>query len=73
MKMKKLFRSTTDSKLTGLCGGIGQWLGVDPNIIRILAVIAAFFSLGTVILIYFIATLIVPKADSSDFRFADHY
>ncbi|WP_139991252.1 PspC domain-containing protein [Paenibacillus paridis] len=71
--MKKLFRSTTDSKLTGLCGGLGQWLGIDSTIIRLLVVITSFFSFGAVILAYFIATLIVPKATSQDFRFADHY
>jgi phage shock protein C len=63
MNMRKLFRSTTDSKLTGLCGGIGQWLGVDPTIIRLLVVIAALFSCGAVILGYFITTLFVPKAN----------
>lgn len=72
-EMKKLFRSTTDSKLTGLCGGIGQWLGIDSTIIRLLVVIAAFFSFGAVILIYFLATLFVPKAANHDFRFVDHY
>ncbi|OMF34740.1 hypothetical protein BK133_11880 [Paenibacillus sp. FSL H8-0548] len=71
--MKKLFRSTTDSKLTGLCGGIGQWLGVDPTIIRLIVVIASFFSFGAVILAYFIATLFVPKAPNHDFRFVDHH
>ncbi|WP_141502717.1 PspC domain-containing protein [Paenibacillus luteus] len=71
--MKKLFRSTTDSKLTGLCGGLGQWLGIDPTIIRLLVVITSFFSFGAVLIAYFIATLVVPKAPSQDFRFADHY
>lgn len=71
--MKKLFRSTTDSKLTGLCGGIGQWLGIDSTIIRMLVVIAAFFSFGAVILAYFIATLFVPKATGNDFRYVNHY
>ncbi|WP_337100890.1 PspC domain-containing protein [Paenibacillus sp. YIM B09110] len=70
--MKKLFRSTTDSKLSGLCGGIGEWMGIDPTIVRLLVVIASFFSFGAVAVIYLIATLVVPKA-SQDFRFVDHY
>ncbi|MDQ0063602.1 PspC domain-containing protein [Paenibacillus harenae] len=70
--MKKLFRSTTDSKLSGLCGGMGEWLGIDPTIIRLLVVIASFFSFGAVAVIYLIATLVVPKANQ-DFRFVDHY
>lgn len=73
MIMKKLFRSTTDSKMTGLCGGIGQWLNIDTTIIRLLFVIAAFFSFGTVILVYFIATLFVPKSPYSELRPIDHY
>ena len=67
--MKRLFRSTTDSKLTGLCGGIGQWLGIDSTIIRLLVVIASFFSFGAVILAYFIATLFVPKAANNHFSY----
>lgn len=67
--MKKLFRSTTDSKLTGLCGGIGQWLGIDSTIIRLLVIISAFFSFGAVILVYFIASLFVPKAINNNFSY----
>lgn len=59
--MNKLFRSTTDSKLTGLCGGIAEWLGVNPTIIRLIVVIAALCSFGTVALLYFIGCILVPK------------
>ncbi|GKU76180.1 PspC domain-containing protein [Paenibacillus sp. L3-i20] len=71
--MKKLFRSTTDSKLTGLCGGLAQWFGIDSTIVRLLVVISAFFSFGGTILAYFIATLFVPKDTSNGFRTVDHY
>ncbi|MHA6480527.1 PspC domain-containing protein [Paenibacillus sp. strain BS8-2] len=71
--MKKLFRSTSDSKLTGLCGGLGQWLGIDSNIVRMLVVIAGFFSFGSVLLVYLIASIFIPKAPYNDFRFVDHY
>lgn len=71
--MKKLFRSTADSKIAGLCGGIGQWLGIDSTIVRLLVVVAALFSFGGVILAYFIATLFIPKDSSNNFRFVDHY
>ncbi|WP_338552815.1 PspC domain-containing protein [Paenibacillus sp. KS-LC4] len=71
--MKKLFRSTTDSKLTGLCGGLGQWLGIDSTIIRLLVIVASLFSSGAVILAYFIAVLVVPKAPQGNFGFSDHY
>ena len=44
--MNKLFRSTTDSKLTGLCGGIAEWIGVSPTIIRLIVAFAALCSFG---------------------------
>ncbi|MCY9692688.1 PspC domain-containing protein [Paenibacillus alginolyticus] len=59
--MNKLFRSTTDSKFTGLCGGIAEWLGVNPTIIRLIVVFAALCSFGSVVLLYFIGSILVPK------------
>ena len=60
--MKKLYLSRTDRTIMGLCGGIAEWLGVDATIVRLLAVVAAFISFGSVVLIYLLAALIVPKA-----------
>ncbi|MFF2483282.1 PspC domain-containing protein [Paenibacillus sp. NPDC058071] len=71
--MKKLFRSTTDSKITGLCGGIGEWLGVDPTVIRVLTVVLAFFSFGAVLFAYFVISLLVPKAPFSDLNYTNYY
>ena len=33
--MKKLIRSATDRKLAGVCGGIGEYFGIDPTMVRI--------------------------------------
>jgi phage shock protein C len=60
--MNRLYRSNYDRKITGLCGGIAAWLGIDATLVRLIVAIAAFFSAGSVILIYLIAGLIVPKA-----------
>jgi phage shock protein PspC (stress-responsive transcriptional regulator) len=59
--MRKLYRSRTDNKLTGLCGGIAAWLGVNSTFVRLVAVIAALFSFGTVLLIYILCSLVVPS------------
>ncbi|UQZ35388.1 hypothetical protein C2I18_18800 [Paenibacillus sp. PK3_47] len=69
--MKKLFRSERDKKVTGLCGGLAQYLNVDTTLIRLIAVVAAFFSFGTVALIYIVASILVPKETFSSFN--DHY
>ena len=40
---RKLTRSTTDRKLAGVCGGLAQYLNVDPTVIRIIFLIAMLF------------------------------
>lgn len=58
--MKKLFKSTTDKKLCGVCGGIAEYLNIDSTIVRLIwAVLIIFF--GTGLLAYIIAALIIPE------------
>ncbi|MCQ6562422.1 PspC domain-containing protein [Paenibacillus mendelii] len=59
--MNKLYRSRTDSKLTGLCGGLAAYFGIDSTIVRLAMVIGGVFSLGTVLMIYIIAAIVIPK------------
>ena len=58
---QRLTRSRTNSKIFGVCGGLGEYLDVDPTIIRLLAVVAAVLGFGTGILIYLIAALVMPN------------
>lgn len=56
----RIHKSATDKKICGVCGGIAEWLGVDPTIIRIAwAVLACGW--GTGILLYFICAFILPE------------
>jgi phage shock protein PspC (stress-responsive transcriptional regulator) len=56
---KKLYRSRTDRKLWGVCGGLAKYFNIDPTIIRVLAVASLFVgSLG--FWIYIIMALVVP-------------
>ncbi|QYR21403.1 PspC domain-containing protein [Paenibacillus sp. sptzw28] len=71
--MNKLYRSRTDSKVSGLCGGIGQYLGIDSTIVRLLMIVLAVFSLGTIVLIYLVASVIVPKAPYEEFAGYDPF
>lgn len=70
--MRKLFRSTTDRKITGLCGGIGEYMNVDPTIIRVLLVILSLFSFGTMLLIYAILSIFVPNSPYGN-SYSNHY
>ena len=61
---KKLFRSRTDRKVAGVCGGISEYLEVDPTLIRLFWLIA-IFCMGGGLLAYLIAwslmKTLVPK------------
>lgn len=59
--MTRLFRSRTDRKITGLCGGLAETLNIDSNLLRLLLVITAFFSGGVVIPLYFLAVIVIPN------------
>jgi phage shock protein C len=59
--MRKLYRSSRDKKIFGICGGLADYLGVDATLLRILLIVVAVFSAGSVILVYIIAGLVIPK------------
>lgn len=58
--MKRLYRSRSDALLGGVCGGIGEHLGVDPNLVRVVFAVLAVAS-GVGILLYIILWLIIPR------------
>lgn len=57
---KRLYRSTKDKIIAGLCGGIANYFNIDPVIIRLIMVVLFFIS-GWGILAYIIGWIIVPK------------
>lgn len=56
---RKLFRSNSNKMLCGVCGGIGEYLNIDPTLVRLIWAILACS--GTGILVYFIAAIIIPQ------------
>lgn len=58
--MKKLYRSGKNKVISGVCGGIGEYLNVDPTIIRLLWLLLIFAG-GAGLLLYLIAWLIIPR------------
>ena len=59
---KKLYRSTTDKKICGVCGGLAEYFDMDPTVMRILWVVLVFMA-GSGVLAYLICALIMPKQD----------
>ncbi|WP_080834359.1 PspC domain-containing protein [Cohnella massiliensis] len=59
--MRKLYRSTRDRKIFGICGGLSDFLGVDATLLRILLVVVTVFSAGSLVFVYLIAGFIIPQ------------
>ena len=57
---KKLYRSKTDRRIAGVCGGLGNYFDIDPTIIRLAWGVALFFA-GGGLFAYLLAMIIVPQ------------
>lgn len=57
---KRLYRSATDRKLCGVCGGLAEYFELDSTIIRLAIVLLTIFGFSTGIWIYLIAAIIMP-------------
>lgn len=57
---KRLYRSRKDRRVAGVCGGIGDYLAVDPTLVRIVMVLFALAG-GPGILLYVILAAVVPE------------
>ncbi len=57
---KKLYRSNKNKMLAGVCGGIGEYFDIDPTLIRLGWVVLCAF-VGSGIIAYIIATIIIPR------------
>ncbi len=62
MDQKKLYKSKKNKKICGVCGGIGEYFGIDPTLIRLGAVVLCCFA-GTGIIAYIVAAFIMPNED----------
>ena len=58
---KKLYKSNTNKMLEGVCGGIAEYFGIDPTIVRLAWVVFCALG-GSGILAYIIAAIIIPSA-----------
>ena len=58
---KSLYRSQTNRMLLGVCGGLGEYLNLDPTIVRLLWAFFTLITVGGGLLAYIIASLIIPS------------
>ena len=57
---KKLYRSLSDKKLAGVCGGIAEYFGLDSTLVRVGWAVVSLFA-GAGVLAYIACALIIPE------------
>ena len=62
-EQKRLYRSVTNRKICGVCGGLGEYFNIDPTLIRLGGVLLACVSCGTAVVAYFVAAVIIPDPE----------
>lgn len=60
--MKKLYRSSTQKMVAGVCGGIAEYFNIDPTLVR-LGFAALSFLAGGGVLVYILAAVIIPRQE----------
>ena len=58
--IKKLYRSRDEQMLAGVCGGLAEYFGIDPTIVRLLFVATVLLGMGGAVLVYILMMIIVP-------------
>lgn len=62
LEPKRLMRSRKDRMIAGVCGGLANYMSVDPTIVRLVFALATFFTVVFPgILIYLVMWIIIPK------------
>ncbi len=57
---KRLYRSSENRMIAGICGGLGEYFDIDPTIVRLI-VVAAALAAGSGLLAYLLAWIIIPE------------
>lgn len=58
---RRLYRSAEESMIFGVCGGIAEYLGWDPTLVRILFVLGVVLTQGAVVIGYIVLAIVMPR------------
>lgn len=58
---KRLVRSRDDRWISGVCGGVARYAGIDANLVRLLVVLGAIFGFGSLVVAYIVAWILMPE------------
>ena len=59
--VKKLYRSNSDRMIAGICGGLGEYFGIDSTLVRLIFVFGAIFTGSALFWVYLIMLIVVPE------------
>lgn len=65
MTEKRLVRSRSDRMFLGVAGGLGEYLNIDPVLIRLVFVFAGLSTAGQALLVYLILAVLMPEEQTS--------
>ena len=71
MGNKRLYRSSTNCMLAGVCGGIAEYFNIDPTLVRLAWVLFSALG-GSGVLAYIIAAIVMPD-ESANYNNNDNY
>ena len=60
--IKKLTRPGNGRMLGGVCAGIGEYLGIDPTVVRIICVLLSIGTIGLALLVYLVLCFVIPES-----------
>jgi phage shock protein C len=67
MSTKRLERSERNRVIAGLFGGLGEYLNVDPNLLRLAGVVLLIVAPGVMVLLYALGVLLIPKSGGKSY------
>ncbi|MDR0796170.1 MAG: PspC domain-containing protein [Tannerella sp.] len=63
-EQKRLYRSTKDKMIGGICGGIAEYFDLDPTLVRIGYILLSVFTVFSGVIAYFILWIVMPVKKS---------
>ncbi len=58
---RRLTRSATDAPISGVCGGLARYFGIDPTLVRILVAVGLVVTFPVGVIAYIVAWAVMPK------------
>ena len=62
---KKLYRSKSNRVLVGVCGGVAEYFGIDPTVIRVIWAVTSIFAFAGVV-VYAVCAFVIPEKPDTD-------